>query len=421
MNFVVDEGEKQEPVTFLPIIPLAVINGCEGIATGYSTYSPCHNPIDVCNWLRMRIAGATNLESGLIDVLPWFRDFQGEIKVCIQQSKSDSKISQESTKDDPLGKDEIDPENTADMEDTGYTNGRIDLPEQEEEESNSTTKGRATMVTTGCFRIDSNEKIIVEELPVRRFMHNYDVWLEEKIEEGELKGKRSLCGPNSVYFELTGFKAQPTHKNLRLQQSFGLTNMVMLDLQNAPKRYPNIQDVLEDFYQHRYPYYQARKAHILSSLQAQIDKFSHKMKFIQLVLNGVIIVYEAGSGNRRKTRKKSEILAQMLEHSIPTYIFDDIKLTHLSEDDVENLNQKINALVAERTKIESISAGQMWLNDIDEFVEAYNVYYNDIHESPKRRSDSGENSTGAKSRKSSNRGKASKTRGGKKTTTRGKR
>jgi DNA topoisomerase-2 len=33
-----------EPVYYFPILPLILINGCEGIGTGWSTSIPSHNP-----------------------------------------------------------------------------------------------------------------------------------------------------------------------------------------------------------------------------------------------------------------------------------------------------------------------------------------------------------------------------------------
>lgn len=374
MTMVVDEGETQEPVTFLPIIPLGVVNGCEGIATGYSTYAPCHNPVDVCNWLKARINGGP-----LPEVLPWFRDFIGEIKVVIRKPDEEQNpegVKESAREDDPLEPDDIDPETQGDMDD----GDPVELEPSSEAQVVQVNKGRSTLITSGVFR-EENGKVIVTELPIGRWMHNYQVWLGKLIEDGEITGFRHQCGPNTAYFEITGFK-NPTLKNLRLQKSFGLTNMVMLDLQNRPKRYTSVQEVLEDFFQQRLPYYDARRAHILATLQTQIDKLSHRMKFIQLVLEGRIIVYEPGSGQR--ARKKFEILAQMEAHGIPTYIYDDIHLKHLSYDDIEDLRQKIEGLVQDKTNVDNTTPAQMWVRDIDEFLVAYDNYYSKVHESPQR-------------------------------------
>lgn len=43
-DYLKDEGQSIEPKHYLPIIPMTLVNGSEGIGTGWSTYIPCHNP-----------------------------------------------------------------------------------------------------------------------------------------------------------------------------------------------------------------------------------------------------------------------------------------------------------------------------------------------------------------------------------------
>ena len=52
LNYLEDEGQSIEPDYYLPIIPLCLVNGAEGIGTGWSTYIPCYNPIDIVNNLK---------------------------------------------------------------------------------------------------------------------------------------------------------------------------------------------------------------------------------------------------------------------------------------------------------------------------------------------------------------------------------
>ena len=42
---------------YLPVIPLALVNGCDGIGTGYSTFSPNYNPRDIIRNVRRMIRG----------------------------------------------------------------------------------------------------------------------------------------------------------------------------------------------------------------------------------------------------------------------------------------------------------------------------------------------------------------------------
>ena len=52
MNYIVEEGQKIEPNYYLPIIPMILVNGTEGIGTGWSTNVPCFNPREIIQNLK---------------------------------------------------------------------------------------------------------------------------------------------------------------------------------------------------------------------------------------------------------------------------------------------------------------------------------------------------------------------------------
>jgi len=54
--------------------PLVLINGSEGIGTGFSTKIPCHDPEIIVKNLKKMM---DNKE--MIPMKPWYRGFQGKI------------------------------------------------------------------------------------------------------------------------------------------------------------------------------------------------------------------------------------------------------------------------------------------------------------------------------------------------------
>ena len=73
-EYQVDDNQKVEPYHYCPIIPMALVNGSQGIGTGWSTNIPNHCPRELAkNVLRM-IDGREPL-----DVVPKYRNFRGEI------------------------------------------------------------------------------------------------------------------------------------------------------------------------------------------------------------------------------------------------------------------------------------------------------------------------------------------------------
>lgn len=57
LTFLEEEGQSIEPTFYLPIAPLSLINGAEGIGTGWSTYIPSFNPADIVANLKRMMEG----------------------------------------------------------------------------------------------------------------------------------------------------------------------------------------------------------------------------------------------------------------------------------------------------------------------------------------------------------------------------
>ena len=59
---------------YLPILPMVLVNGAEGIGTGWSTSIPNYNPLDIVTNVR-RLLDDEEPE----DMNPWYKFYQGEI------------------------------------------------------------------------------------------------------------------------------------------------------------------------------------------------------------------------------------------------------------------------------------------------------------------------------------------------------
>ncbi len=70
-----DDGQSIEPTHYLPVIPLVLVNGADGIGTGWSTSVPQFNPRDVIAAVRARLEG-----DALPELTPWYRGFTGKIE-----------------------------------------------------------------------------------------------------------------------------------------------------------------------------------------------------------------------------------------------------------------------------------------------------------------------------------------------------
>jgi len=74
LNYLDDDGKAIEPEFFVPVLPMVLVNGTEGIGTGFSSYVPPFNPEDIKANILKAIQGKP-----LDKMKPWFRGFKGTV------------------------------------------------------------------------------------------------------------------------------------------------------------------------------------------------------------------------------------------------------------------------------------------------------------------------------------------------------
>lgn len=354
LKYIEEEGMIIEPENFAPIIPMGLVNGCCGIGTGHSTFIPCYNPVDICKWLKNRLG--ENIKIGLLK--PWYRGFKGKIEF--------RNIEAEGFRDE--------------ME----TNPDFIPP-----------KGCKinAMVTKGDFEIFDKDVVRITELPIGRWYHNYEVWIKKMIKErqikdyrkiavngvvkvdakgvekkeaskkGKSKGKKNdLEEDCQVEFELKGVRPEiMNHKDLGLIKPFSVGNMVMLE-NGRPKKYKTVEEILEKFYEHRIGFYQKRKDWIINEIEKDIRKNTQKRKFIKLELEGLIVI---------RGQKRSDVLKRMAEFDLEKELLGSVSIGNFCEDEILDLDKKIEKLGIEKERVNGLGVNQMWINDIDEFLVEY--------------------------------------------------
>src|SRR5690606_21808586 len=72
MNYNVDDGKKIDPDFYVPILPMVLINGADGIGTGWSTMIPNYNPEDIVANIYRWMDGEE-----LVHMVPWYRGWKG--------------------------------------------------------------------------------------------------------------------------------------------------------------------------------------------------------------------------------------------------------------------------------------------------------------------------------------------------------
>ena len=410
MNYIVEEGQKIEPNYYLPIIPMILVNGTEGIGTGWSTNVPCFNPREIIQNLKNKLNGGN-----FTKMHPWYKGFTGDI---IEDSK----------------------------------------------------KGNGSYIVNGKYYWDEKDPNVLHiiEIPLKKWTRDYKNFLQgfmgiEVIEDkdndkkgkkgkgkknknndgNEEKSKEKKKKPiiledikqnhsnNKVHFEIK-FLPEFTEKfkendallikTFGLQSTLSLTNMVLFDQNGKIKRYTSIEEILNIFYDLRLELYDKRKVYMLSILKKDLGILSNKVRFIKAVISEELILknkkrailvnelldsgYDTMS-KLEKLRKKSkeeeeaeiEIVNQNLQNEneeneeenlkindnkkseikqkVPAKEYDyllTMPLWSLTFEKVEELLKQKEEKEKEFSDLEKTDREHLWMNDLDELLLALDKF-----------------------------------------------
>lgn len=337
-----EEDNEIEPKFLLTTIPLAIINGVNGIGTGWSTTIPNHDAIDVVNCLRSLLRGGE-----ATPVPPSYNYFKGDLEIIKSNSKPTCmKEAQKVVRvNEKTGMKEI-------VYEQQQTESYGDVPDDDV---------NYTLITSGVWDYD-NDTVHISELPIGTWTNPYYHKLEKMVEKKEIKEFRDCSTQLHIDIELYGCNVKHLVKDLGLCNRINLNNMIMLDIDHNIIRYRNARKVIEAFYHFRLPYYKKRRDTLLSKINENIKRLSDRAKFI-------IAVNEKKLEIRK--RKKEDIYADMDEMELPRDLMSKVSAIHFTKEEVASLKEEIQKHEELKDYYESKTAKELWLIDLDDFEDAY--------------------------------------------------
>ena len=228
LQYLDDDGKQIEPEYYVPILPTVLVNGTEGIGTGFSSYIPPFNPDDI----RMNIERVLTGEN-VIPMKPWFDKFTGRV----------------------------------------FSN----------EEGLWITEG--TWVHTGNI-------LKITELPPGRWTQEYKEYLDTLMEKKKITNYTNNSTTESVNFEITGYTGKDIIKDFKLQKTFHVSNMHLFHPEKGIHKYTSPEEILLDFVSIRTKTYKKRKTHLITTLKNKLQKLENVSKFIDMVIHEKLIVFK---------------------------------------------------------------------------------------------------------------------------------
>jgi DNA topoisomerase-2 len=228
LNYLDDDGRPIEPDFYMPTLPMVLVNGTEGIGTGFSCYVPPFNPEDIKENIKRTLEG-----EDLIEMKPWFRGFKGRVY-----------------KDDA-----------------------------------------GLWITEGIYR-DTGSRLKVTELPPGRWTQDYKEYLDTLVEKKMINSYTNNSTTEDVDFEIFGYTGKDLVKDLKMKKTFHTSNMHLFHPTRGIHKYANAEEILRDFVELRLEHYKKRKAHLVDVLQKRAVMCGHRAKFVSMVIEGDLVVFK---------------------------------------------------------------------------------------------------------------------------------
>ena len=289
-----DDGATVEPVFYMPIMPLVLINGTTGIGTGWSSDIPQFNPLDVLNNIRRLMLG-----QDVVAMVPWYRGFTGSVRrLAANQwmTKGKYRVVDGTTVEItelPVGSWTQDFKNVLDMYEAGFKTGGDAAGDKKKAK---TPAAEAKKPKWAAFA-DANGKLIKSYKNMSsesqvRFTITFDPAVLNKLMQGV--DKQGLSEFEKLFCLSSKLSCART--------------MNLYDENNRLRNFKSPEEILTYYYTHRLEYYGKRRDYLIGILEQEVFMLSTRARFILDVINEVI---------RIRNVPRAEVVAQLLALGYP--------------------------------------------------------------------------------------------------------
>ena len=218
LKYAMDDGQQVEPEFYAPIVPMILVNGAEGIGTGFSCYVP---PYDI-EIVKHNIQCALD-QVAMVPMVPHFKGFKGKVT---------------KTKDH-------------------------------------------TWVLEGVVTKEGSQ-LHVTELPPGLWIQDFKEHLDALMEKGTIQKFENHSTETSPDFRIWGADGlKDVARELGMIKTIHTSNMHLIGPNGAVKKYNSPEEILVDYLEVRIGTYKRRKAWQLKQLEAEVNWLSEKARFIR--------------------------------------------------------------------------------------------------------------------------------------------
>ncbi len=302
LDYQYSDELRIEPLFYLPILPMILVNGSQGIGTGYASKTFNHNPIDLKNCITQYINGKDFDEPA-----PWYANWNGKIEKGIKPNQ---------------------------------------------------------WLFIGDLDVINTTKIIIHTLPIGMYQDDMKSVLVSLCENGFIKDFDDECSiDNGLRFVIT---APRTTTALPKEELLNRFKLISRDTQNLTywlpngkiKPFENVKDVIKAFVDFRLDKFEVRRQNLISIEERKLFTLKEKIKFIEYYLNNTQF-FKGANKSTIFSKLQSEgftIIDELMSQKIYSLTFDSIN-------DLNNSVIKTQKVLDELNKT---NAKKLFLNDLKE-------------------------------------------------------
>jgi len=305
LNYLDDDGFLIEPEHYVPIIPMILINGSEGIGTGWKSDIPKYNPIDIITYLTNKI----NNKKRNINLHPFYNNFTGEI--------------------------------IWDNDNNRYS-------------------------SLGVIKKINSTTINITELPIGLWNDKYYTFLDKLIDDKKIKDYSKNCTDTNINIIISVSRIdmkkimENPYKFFNLESYININNMYAFDINSKLKKFNSPYDIIEHFYNVRYDYYKKRKEYLLSKIDTDKKITYNKIKFIKYVISNKLKI---NNKPKLKIIEQLDNLNFLKINDSYDYLLN-MSIYNLTKEKIEILLNEYNKIKEELNNLKKLSIENIWLKDL---------------------------------------------------------
>ena len=236
LEYLEDDGFPVEPMFYVPIIPMILVNGGKGIGTGFSTDILSYSVENLISYLQRKLKDDSTEE---IEFRPYYRGFTG---TCHE-----------------------------------FDDGK-------------------KYIVKGTYQKINDRKVRVTELPIGHWTDDFKQHIENLMEADKNKKNKAfvkdyndMSTDTTVDIEITfndpidettdGTNLYNNfEKMMKLYASLSTTNMHLFNDEEKLMKFDSEKEIIDSYFPIRLKYYQKRKDYMIDALQKELNLLSNKAR-----------------------------------------------------------------------------------------------------------------------------------------------